>query len=163
MVGVAVSCTCNFLRALVVRFRVFETVRNPSCPFQRRIVHNALMECECLIRENDATKEPISTLADSISKKINELASDIRASPLLYSRDPKLRALVLTAAVPKILLEQVGGVDGFLQRVPEAYCQWIFASYLASHYVYTQGLETTEFTFMAYVSELRKGSITLTN
>eukprot|EP00300_Choanocystis_sp_HF-7_P030612 c39483_g1_i1.p1 GENE.c39483_g1_i1~~c39483_g1_i1.p1 ORF type:complete len:1160 (+),score=325.66 c39483_g1_i1:51-3482(+) len=121
---------------------------------QTKIEHNADREFFCLSKENLATRKPISVLVDQVSAKINKLAGLVRNAPLLYD-DKDLRQVVFSAAVPTLLLDQVGGVEGLIARVPDRYCRWIFASYLASDYVYSTGLRTTEFTFMTFVEELK--------
>jgi glutamate dehydrogenase len=121
---------------------------------QEKIELNARREFDCLMKERQRTGLALSIIGDRVSEKINELAASIRSSPLLWN-DVKLRSVVLANAVPPLLLTKVGGVETLLARVPLAYSQWIFACSLASDYVYSCGLDTTEFTFMMYISNLR--------
>jgi len=118
-----------------------------------KIESNARREFDCLWKEKQKSKTPISVLVDSLSLKINDLATSIRGSTLLWN-DVDLRNGVLRMAIPPLLINTIG-LSVILERVPEAYCKWIFSAYLASDYVYSHGHDTTEFTFMTYVNNIR--------
>jgi glutamate dehydrogenase len=121
---------------------------------QEKIEYNAIREFECMWNENARTKQSMSLIGDEISKRINTLSFSIRQSPLLWD-DHELRRLVMQLAVPPLLTDFVGGPDKLVHRVPESYCKWIFSAFLASHYIYSSGLHTTEFTFMTFVEKFK--------
>jgi glutamate dehydrogenase len=100
---------------------------------QRRIAKDADLEFECIWREHKRTGMPRYLLTDAVSEKINNLNRFVTASTL-WDNKP-LRDIVLVDAIPKKLLA-LKSLDDVLKRVPEAYTKAIFASYLASRYVY---------------------------
>eukprot|EP00301_Raphidiophrys_heterophryoidea_P000173 c10090_g2_i1.p1 GENE.c10090_g2_i1~~c10090_g2_i1.p1 ORF type:complete len:1136 (+),score=350.29 c10090_g2_i1:83-3409(+) len=164
--GGVTSSSCEVLAALALNDEEFsqtmcstegrlpEFYQGYAIEVQAKIESNARREFDCLWAEKQRTNIPISTIGDTLSAKINDLATSIRGSPLLFD-DVPLRNLVLSRAVPPLLVKFVGGVGNLVKRVPDAYTRWIFAAYLASDYVYTCGLNTTEFTFMTYVNGLK--------
>jgi len=164
--GGVTSSSCEVLAALALNDEEFSAnmcskegklpdfYSNYAVEVQAKIESNARREFDCLWVEKQRTGNPISTIGDALSLKINDLATSIRSSPLLFD-DLPLRKLVLSRAVPPLLVKFVGGVEQLVKRVPDAYTRWIFAAYLASDYVYSCGLNTTEFTFMTYVNELK--------
>eukprot|EP00299_Pterocystis_sp_00344_P017735 c8885_g1_i1.p1 GENE.c8885_g1_i1~~c8885_g1_i1.p1 ORF type:complete len:1118 (+),score=309.80 c8885_g1_i1:50-3355(+) len=121
---------------------------------QNKIEYNAQREFDCIWMENQRTHKPMCDIGDELSRKINTLALSIRKSELLWS-DVKLRNTTLALAVPTGLIDLVGGCDQLVKRVPDSYCRWIFASFLASHYIYSCGIATTEFTFMTFVEDFK--------
>ena len=119
-----------------------------------RIRHNARREFNILWHENREKNIPLSILSDRLSEKINRLRDVIHDS-YLFERHT-LRKVVISRHVPKVLLKRVG-IDTILKRVPETYQRSIFATTLASDFVYTYGLEASEIEFSRYVDNLEEG------
>eukprot|EP01117_Protostelium_nocturnum_P004653 TRINITY_DN1685_c0_g1_i1.p1 TRINITY_DN1685_c0_g1~~TRINITY_DN1685_c0_g1_i1.p1 ORF type:complete len:1027 (+),score=415.86 TRINITY_DN1685_c0_g1_i1:160-3240(+) len=116
----------------------------------RIIEENSRLEFGCLWNEHKRSGTAISILSDSVSNKINELSLSLSSSEL-WNND-HLRKKVLTAAIPKNLLELVG-IEALLERVPENYMRAIFGTYLASRYVYSCGLAANpEFSFFNFIT-----------
>ena len=65
---------------------------------------------------------------------------------------------VLRAAVPKTLQKAVT-VDQLQERLPETYLRALFASYLSSRFVYSYGMDTSEFALFEYVQLWLTGKI----
>lgn len=116
------------------------------------IRENAQLEFEVIWGENERTRLPRSVLTDRISEKINAITDAINASDLF--KDEALFRKVIECCCPRVLIDQVG-FDKILQRVPQAYLKAIFASRLASRYVYKHGLEANEIDFYCYIREYR--------
>jgi glutamate dehydrogenase len=112
------------------------------------IARNADLEFECLWREHQATGRPNALLSDEVSEKIVSLSANIAHSSLW--QNVPLRSKVLGEAIPKGLQGLIG-LDVLLQRVPEAYLQSIFGAYLASHFVYKNGVNAGEFAFFEFM------------
>ncbi|GAO51772.1 hypothetical protein G7K_5865-t1 [Saitoella complicata NRRL Y-17804] len=116
---------------------------------QTIIERNARAEFECIWREHDRLKIPRSILTDQISIAIVKLNEEIQQNPVLWDDIP-LRRLVLSEALPKLLLEQLG-LDTILKRVPDNYVRAIFGSWLASRFVYEFGHESGQFAFLQFM------------
>lgn len=112
------------------------------------IAKNARLEFECIWRERQRTGTPGTLLSDMISDKINELTDDVMTSPI--AENEALRRAVLTGVIPQVLQDQVG-LDTIIERVPRPYMQAVFASHLASHYVYKYGLSVSETRFVDFL------------
>ena len=129
-------------------------------PFRKRYVEeileiireNAHLEFEIIWMEHERTQLPRSVLTDRISKKINAITDAINASDLF--KDKELSRKVVECCCPRVLIDQVG-FDKILQRVPRRYLEALFASRLASRYVYKYGLEANEIDFYGYLQEYR--------
>lgn len=115
---------------------------------QGRIEKNARDEFECIWREHERTKRPRSRLSDEVSAKINELNDQIQSSPLLD--DVTLRRRVLSETCPAALLEVVD-LETILARLPDNYQRAAVGSHLASRYIYTQGLQANEVSFVSFL------------
>jgi len=63
---------------------------------------------------------------------------------------------ILLRAIPVSLAELVG-FDKIIERLPRSYARALFASQLASHFVYERGLTTPEFAFFEFVQDLLGG------
>jgi len=115
----------------------------------KTIEENANLEFECMWNEHAKSGTARSILSDIISNKINDLSASISNSELW--NDNHLREKVLKQACPKGLLDLVG-IHNIMQRVPENYLKAMFGTYLASRYVYQNGLTSTpEFTFFSFI------------
>jgi len=123
---------------------------------QRRIEKDADLEFECIWREHERTKTHRYLLTDAVSEKINNLNRFVTGSTL-WDNKP-LRDTVLTDAIPKKLLE-LKPLDDVLKRVPEAYSKAIFASFLASRYVYQHGIDANEFAFFEFMQPYLRRSL----
>lgn len=115
---------------------------------QRSIEKNAALEFECLEKESKKTGVARSIISDRLSNKIVELSGDLEKSNLWDKED--LKRVVLTDYAPKVLLDTVG-YETLLTRVPEPYLRAIFGAYLASRFVYTNGLEYSPFAFFEFM------------
>jgi len=118
-----------------------------------RIRLNARREFEVLWRENNDTRVPFSIISDQLSDKINQLTSSIFHSDLFQRTG--LASNVIGCHVPRTLIRKKG-IESIMSTVPEAYLRSIFASWLASDFVYTKGLHTTEIDFYAYIDMIEK-------
>jgi len=136
-------------------------VKNKKIPYFRKryiegiielIRENARLEFEVIWRESERTRIPRSTLSDLISKKINKIKDAIYASDLF--NDEALFKKIIKDYCPLVLIEQVG-FEKILRRVPLSYLKAIFASRVASRYVYQYGLDAHEVDFFAFLKEYR--------
>ena len=119
---------------------------------QDRIEENALLECELIFREHELTKLPHCVLSDKLSEKINFMKRQIFESSLYQNIE--LRDKILKKSLPPLLLDLLG-YEKIVERVPSAYLQSIFATYIAAHFVYRCGLSTTsEFAFYEFMNTL---------
>jgi glutamate dehydrogenase len=129
-------------------------------PFRKRYVEeileiireNAHLEFEVIWMEHERTHLPRSVLTDRISEKINAITDAINASDLF--KDKELSRKVIECCCPRVLIDHVG-FDKILQRAPRRYLEALFASRLASRYVYKYGLEANEIDFYGYLQEYR--------
>lgn len=108
------------------------------------IRENASLEFDVIEREKKRTGTSRVMLSDLLSEKINTVADSIYASQLF--KDDVIFRNILECCCPRVLIEFIG-FDQILQRVPRAYLMAIFASRLASRYVYTYGLNANEIDF----------------
>jgi len=117
-----------------------------------RIEADATREFECIHREHLRTGLPRYILTDHVSNNINHLVKKINDSTLY--NDVKLRNKVLRRAIsPRLLEEQP--LENVLERVPEAYLRAIFATHIASRYVYGNGTASNEFSFYNFMNNLQ--------
>jgi len=129
-------------------------------PFRKKYVaeileiirENAQLEFDIIWLDHERTKLPRSVLTDRISEKINATTDAINASDLF--RDEALFGNVIECCCPRILIDQIG-LDKILQRVPQRYLEALFASSLASRYVYKHGLEANEIDFFEFLKDYR--------
>ncbi len=118
------------------------------------IRRNASSEFGLLWREHQASGVPLSVLSDHLSDKINRVADQVARSPLF--EDGALRKAIIRRHCPPSLVKHLG-LEKILQRVPKNYLRAVFASFLASSYVYERGLGADELDFYAYVAGLGSG------
>ena len=124
---------------------------------QSIIVNNARNEFNMLWELRQQTKKSFADLSDELSLAINKLADELSSSKELWSDDVEFRNAVLIKALPKLLLEEIG-LENVLQRVPEAYLKAIFATKLASEFVYTRGVDANPAKFLEFVSSLKRSA-----
>ncbi len=113
---------------------------------------NARLEFDIIWKENETRKIPRSILTDLISEKINLIKDAVGRSDLVSDR--ALFRKVTECCIPWILVEKTGFAK-IIKRVPMAYLKALFASELASRYVYHYGLDANEVNFYEFVNERR--------
>lgn len=59
----------------------------------------------------------------------------------------------MARALPKVLVDKIG-LDVLLSRLPATYAHSIFSSYLASHFIYSYGIEPSPIEFHYYLTQL---------
>lgn len=122
---------------------------------QRKIVSNAENEFEALWALRKTTGHPITELSDQLSKAINKLADELANSKELWNDDQAFRNAVLVDSLPPLLLKAIG-IDNILLRVPETYLRALFATRLASRFVYSRGVDSNPAKFLEFISLIRK-------
>ena len=141
-------------KLMCVRGRVISPFRKKYVAQILEIIReNARLEFEVIWKENEARKIPRSILTDMISEKINLIKDAVGRSDLV--KDRALFKKVTECCIPKVLVEEIGfaKISG---RVPMAYLKALFASELASRYVYKYGLDANEVRFYQFVNQLRR-------
>lgn len=118
---------------------------------QKQIDMNAKNEFECLWKEHQENQLPLSVLSNQVSEKITNLTIKVQESNLWENQ--QLREQLLDKAIPHSLLKFLGR-DTILERLPESYTRAVFASQLASRFVYAFGLSAPEFAFYEFVQKL---------
>jgi glutamate dehydrogenase len=138
-------------------FAEWMCVKNGCIPeFRKRYVQeiikiikdNASLEFELIWKENKKRIIPRSILTDMISDKINAISDSIYASELFS--DERLFKTVVECCCPHVLVQEIGFAK-ILERVPDSYLKAIFASRLASQYVYKFGLDADEIDFFNFI------------
>jgi glutamate dehydrogenase len=112
------------------------------------IENNAALEFACLWMEHARGAGIRHVLTDKVSDKINSVCDFIMKSTL-YD-DVAVRHAVMRKAIPPTLLKLLP-LDTILQRLPEAYARALFGSFVASRYVYRNGLEVPETEFVTFL------------
>ncbi|CAK9039288.1 unnamed protein product [Durusdinium trenchii] len=69
------------------------------------------------------------------------------------SERERLVRQVLELAVPPVMLQHLG-VDGILQRVPKNYVAAVIGAWVASRFVYSQGVDGAEVSFFFFLRNL---------
>lgn len=122
---------------------------------QRIIVLNAQAEFESLWKLREDTGITFTELSDKLSLSINKLGDELANSKELWNDDIAFRNAVLLDSLPNLLLEEIG-IDNILKRVPEAYLKALFATRLASRFVYSRGIDSNPAKFLEFISSIRK-------
>jgi len=120
---------------------------------QNRIEENARQEFEAIWKEHELSGIPRCVLTDEVSRKINFMADGCAQSNLYNNLT--LRMNVFEKAIPK-RLQEIIPLPTIVNRLPPAYASAIFNSWIASSYVYTFGLATTDFHFHDFIMNLSK-------
>jgi glutamate dehydrogenase len=115
---------------------------------QNIIQNNAELEFACLWMEHARGAGIRHVLTDKVSDKINSVCDFIMKSTL-YD-DVAVRHAVMRKAIPPTLLKLLP-LETILQRLPEAYARALFGSFVASRYVYRNGLEVPETEFVTFL------------
>eukprot|EP00796_Vickermania_ingenoplastis_P001329 gene1328-772_t len=119
---------------------------------EKRIVDNAEKEFEAIWANwLQNPSQPKTLISDALSSKNVQIRANILKSDLF--KDKRLVKYIMNEYVPKTLLEVVP-IDTVLQRVPVNYQHAICAMWLASNYVYTTTLESNEFDFFRFMSNI---------
>ncbi|KAM0790282.1 hypothetical protein ACM66B_005584 [Microbotryomycetes sp. NB124-2] len=118
---------------------------------QASIVANGRFEFDCIWAEHQRTGRPYTLISDDLSQSLIKLQNELEASSLFD--DVELRRAVMSRAIPKTLLDEVG-LDAILQRLPPAYCHSVFAAFLASRFTYQYGISSSPVDFHYFLSSL---------
>lgn len=117
-----------------------------------RIEENAKLEFEAIWREWEKNPlQPKTLIADALSSKNVKIRATMLSSDIFQNKD--LVRYVMEQYAPKTLKEVVP-VDVMMQRVPENYQHAICAMWLASRYVYQTGIDSNEFDFFRYMTDI---------
>ena len=120
---------------------------------QRIIEDNARLEFEAIWREHARTRKPRCVLSDELSLEIIKLDEELQKTALWDNIS--LRKTIMNEALPQTLLKQIG-LDLILERVPVAYLKAIFGSYLASRFIYLNGIGASQFAFFDFMNQKLK-------
>ncbi|KIM85567.1 hypothetical protein PILCRDRAFT_816763 [Piloderma croceum F 1598] len=122
---------------------------------QDKITENAAAEFQCIWREHARLQgsKPRTTISDELSSTLNQLQAELEASDLFA--DVPSRRGVIRRAIPKTLVDQVG-LDTLLERLPEPYQLALFSSWVASHFVYKYGVNSSAVDFFHFARDLAK-------
>ena len=120
---------------------------------QRIIGNNARLEFEAIWREHARTRKPRCVLSDELSLEIIKLDEELQKTALWDNIS--LRKTIMNEALPQTLLKQIG-LDLILERVPVAYLKAIFGSYLASRFIYLNGIGASQFAFFDFMNQKLK-------
>jgi glutamate dehydrogenase len=134
--------------------------RNKPSAFRERYVEevietvtqNARAEFELIWREH--AKNPKMTYTELINKtatKINLLFEKLSENADRLHLSRLGRSVFEKHHVPKVLLERYGA-DFIINALPPKYLRALLARQLATHYVYTEGLDADEISFYRFFS-----------
>ncbi len=162
--GGVTSSSLEVFASLVLTDEEYEKkmcVRNNRIPaFRKRYIaeildiirKNATLEYRVISRECRKKGVPRVVLTDRISDKINSVTDAIYASELF--KDRKLFRNVIQCCCPNVLVDELGFAK-IMRRVPEAYLRAVFASRIASRYVYSCGLDANEIDFHNFIRDFK--------
>lgn len=122
---------------------------------QKTILANAEFEFELLWKLKKETGITFTELSDKLSVAINQLADELANSKELWEDDIPFRNAVLLDSLPQLLLKEIG-IEKIMTRVPEAYLRALFATHLATRFVYSRGIDSNPARFLEYISSTRK-------
>jgi glutamate dehydrogenase len=120
---------------------------------QNIIQENARLEFEAIWREHARTRKPRCVLSDELSLEIIKLDEELQKTALWDNIS--LRKTIMNEALPETLLKQIG-LDLILERVPVSYLKAIFGSYLASRFIYLNGIGASQFAFFDFMNQKLK-------
>ncbi len=113
---------------------------------------NARKEFDLLWDEHQKTGKPYTLLTNEVSNAINSIADQVRATHL--PQNATLRRNLIERMVPATLLQKIG-LETLLQRVPESYLNAMIATYVATTFVYENGLDTEQIEFYEHLTALQ--------
>jgi glutamate dehydrogenase len=130
-----------------------EFYKNYVKDIQEKIVENASNEFNCIWKEHSRLQgsKTRTAISDELSQTLNNLQAELENSDLFD--DIPSRHGVMKRAIPKTLVDQVG-VETLLKRLPEAYQRALFASWVASHFIYKHGVNSSTVDFFHFAREL---------
>jgi glutamate dehydrogenase len=122
---------------------------------QATITANAAAEFACIWREHARLggAKPRTLISDELSATLNALQAELERSDLFD--DAPSRTGVMGRAIPRTLVDKVG-LDALLRRLPEPYQRALFASYVASHFIYKYGVNASSVDFFHFARDLAK-------
>ncbi|KAI5118076.1 hypothetical protein M0805_009157 [Coniferiporia weirii] len=125
---------------------------------QQIITGNAAMEFACIWRAHakagasgSGSGTARTLVSDELSRTLNRLQAELEASDLFD--DAPSRRGVLRRAIPRTLVEQAG-LDALMKRLPEPYQRALFASWVASHFIYKYGVNGSSVDFFHFARGL---------
>jgi glutamate dehydrogenase len=121
---------------------------------EQEINKYAVAEFNLLWAEMEKTKQPLSSITTSLHNKLSKLHEAIYDSNL-YEDDPQLVNIILKLALPNVLLEKVS-ISEIQDRVPAKYLRSMFAQYIASNFVYSNGIHTDDIALWTFLDSLRR-------
>lgn len=121
----------------------------------KTIQDNAKLEFDCIWNEHlSKPGSTFSSISDEISMSIVKLKDEIVEAEILWN-DIHLRNLVLGKSVPLILQQKIGSLETLIKRVPDTYLRALFASYLASRFVYRFGPRSEPLALYQFFAEIK--------
>ncbi|KAG2354643.1 NADH-dependent glutamate dehydrogenase [Suillus spraguei] len=122
---------------------------------QEKISENAAAEFHCIWREHARLQgaKPRTQISDELSTRLNNLQAELEFSDLFD--DVPSRRGVMRRAIPATLVDQVG-LDALLERLPETYQRALFSSWVASHYIYKYGVNSSSVDFFHFARDLAR-------
>jgi len=120
---------------------------------QEKICENAAAEFHCIWKEHArlSGSKPRTVISDELSNTLNNLQAELEGSDLFD--DIPSRKGVMKKAIPKTLVDKVG-LDELLKRLPEPYQKAVFASWVASRFIYKCGVTGSSVDFFHFAREL---------
>jgi glutamate dehydrogenase len=122
---------------------------------QAKICENAAAEYTCIAHEykRNGGATPRSIISDQLSTNLNELQTELEHSDL-YDNE-KSRLAVLKKALPVTLVKQIG-VDELVKRLPEPYLRALWSVWIASNFIYKNGLGASQVAFYHFMASVDK-------
>ncbi|KIK48084.1 hypothetical protein CY34DRAFT_798722 [Suillus luteus UH-Slu-Lm8-n1] len=122
---------------------------------QDKISENAAAEFHCIWREHARLQgaKPRTQISDELSMRLNHLQAELELSDLF--NDVPSRRGVMKRAIPTTLVDQVG-LDALLERLPETYQRALFSSWVASHFIYKYGVNSSSVDFFHFARDLAR-------
>lgn len=114
------------------------------------IRRNARLEFKAIWTANQKLGIPKVELTKIISQKINSLSDYI--SEVLDMTSPLARK-ILRRALPNILLNQCT-FERMIEQIPQNYLRAVAATWVASRYIYKNGIEASEFSFYQFMRQV---------
>ncbi|OAX40431.1 NAD-specific glutamate dehydrogenase [Rhizopogon vinicolor AM-OR11-026] len=122
---------------------------------QAKICENAAAEFHCIWQEHIRLQgaKPRTQISDELSITLNHLQAKLEHSDL-FDDIPSRRG-AMRRAIPKTLVDQVG-LDTILERLPETYQRALFSSWVASHFIYKYGVNSSTIDFFYFARDLSR-------
>lgn len=119
------------------------------------IVENAKLEFRAIWKCNQEQRLSKVDSTKTISRKINEMQDSIMEHfETMNDRDRNhLVDYVLGQALPRVMIDRIG-VQGIKDRVPRTYVSAVVGSWVASHFIYSHGVDAGDFAFFLFLQAL---------